>query len=317
MAQSAPNLPGMEPGVELIGRINPYVRQCGDSHRKAWCIPERRLLDNLLVYIAEGTGEFTIGEETYDAQPKDLFWIPPNTIHIMEGFPPRMHCPYVHFDLVYRPEVCHWEFSIPHGMTDLSDFEPLMHPDMSHMPELRFPGRIRQPNNERVGNLIIEIAREATRAQPYTALRLSALMIQVVAELLRGRAGLSNELGAHIPALERAAGYVHKHLDEELSVQELADICELSVSHFRQLFAKHYGRSPRDYIRLARVGKAKGLMIGSQMSLTEIARRTGFSTVHNLSRAFRALEGIAPSQYRRCGQPAMMVEGRGMKYATR
>ncbi len=306
-------LPGYEPGVELLSRLSPYVRHCGDSRRPAWRMGGRKLLDYLLVYIAEGTGRFGVGEEIYEARPGDLFWIPPDTHHEMEGYAPGMHCPYVHFDLIYRPGVCHWDFSIPVGMYDLSEFKPLMHPPMTRFPELCFPGRIRAPNNPRVGGLIQEVSHEATRALPFAALRLSGLMMQIIAELLRGQAGLSNELSAHIPSLEASVNYIHRHLDQDLPVEDLAELCSLSVGHFRHLFAQHLGRSPRAYIRHARIERAKSLMVGSSISLTEIARRTVFSTVHNLSRAFRAVEGLAPSLYRCCGKAVVRVEGRGRR----
>jgi AraC-like DNA-binding protein len=275
----------------------------------------RRLLDYLLVHIADGKGRFDIGGTAYEAAAGDLFWIPPDTVHRMAGHPPSMLCPYVHFDLVYRPVTSHWDFSIPEGMTDLEALKPLMHPRFDHPLLAGLTGRIRGPTNRRVGELIREICAEAARAQPYAGLRLSGLMTEILAEILRGRAGVKDGQNASLPLLEQAADHLWRHCAEAVSVEDLAGICDLSPSHFRLLFARHFGCSPRTYLRRARIRKAKGLMIGSSLSLTEIARRCGFATGHSFSRTFHDLEGIPPSDYRRCGTGATRVEGRRAPYS--
>jgi AraC-like DNA-binding protein len=309
--------PGLAPGIDLLAALHPYVRHCGDPRRPAWQLGFRRLLDYLLVYIAEGRGEFIVGETSYQAQPGDLFWIPPDTPHSMEGYAPSMVCPYVHFDLIYRPGKSHWDFSIPVGMLEFGELQPLLHPPVD-VPALRaLCGRIRAHNNERVGELIREICREAARAHPYAQLRMSGLMLEIVAELLRGQSGAATEAGsAHLPQLEEAADYLRQHCQEDVSVEDAAELAGLSPSRFRELFSRHFGRPPREYLRHARIMRAKQLMVGSDLTLSQIAGRVGFSTVHSFSRAFKEAEGIAPSEYRRCGgEVYTRVEGRATPYS--
>ncbi len=308
-------IPGLAPGVELVELLSPYIRHCGDARRPAWKLDTRRLLDFLLVYIAEGTGLFEIAGTPYTAEPGDLFWIPPDTPHRMEGFPPSMVCPYAHFDLQYRPQISHWDFSIPAGMLDLSELKPLMHPPVRHPEIRRLCGRIRTFTNRRVGELLQEICAEAARAQPYGNLRMSGMMLEIIGEILRGLRGLSADYSEHIALLEEAARYMHEHCEEDIGIGELADMCRLSRSYFRRIFGRHFGCSPRSYLRRARIHTAKQLMIGSDMNLTEIAMRVGFATLHSFSRAFRSVEGINPSQYRSSGTPLTRVEGRNAQYA--
>lgn len=308
-------MPGMEPGSELLESLRPYVRHCGDSRRPAWRIEARKLLDYLLVYIAEGSGRFIVDGCAHEAVPGDLFWIPPDTIHDMEGFEPGMHCCYVHFDLVYRPTHSHWDFSIPGGMVDLGELRPLMHPPMREGRLAILTGRIRGPTNRRVGRLILDICAEAARAQPFAGLRMSGLMMEIVAELLRGQEGLPVESVARIPGIEAAADRMVRQCPEPPSIGVLARECGLSPSHFRHLFHRHFGCSPRTYVRRARLRKARELMVGTAATLSEIAAQVGFETVHSLSRAFRAEEGLSPSEYRRCAAIHTRVEGRGTPYA--
>jgi AraC-like DNA-binding protein len=306
--------PGLQPGIELMALLRPYVRHCGDEPRGPWRIAERRLLDHLVVGIAKGRGRFRVGAETFEVLPGDVVWIPPDTWHEMEGFAPGMTCPYLHGDLVYRPQVSHWDFSIPGGTTDLTAFAPLMHPPLPH-PELdRLPGLHRGAAARQAIDLLGEICREAARGLPHASLRLSGLFTELIAELLRGQ--LSAELGdAHLPLLEDAAARLRR-LGERARIADLADAAGLSPSRFRELFARHFGSSPRRYGQMARIRRAKELLVASPLSISEVASRTGFADVHTFSKAFRACEGVPPSAYRRCGpQAAIRVEGRRSPYA--
>jgi AraC-like DNA-binding protein len=283
---------------KLIAWIRPYVRQCGDERRPAWHLGERSLLDYLLVYIAEGTGRFTIGGVACEASPGSLFWIPPRTPHEMEGYPPSMVCPYVHFDLIYRPGASDWNFSIPAGMLDLEQYDRLAHPEVEDSVLGALCGALVAHNNRRIDDLIREICAEAARAQPHADLRMSGLMTKILAEVLRGQEGLRGDYGRHAPGLEEAADYIRDHCETGLGMPEVARIAGLSPSHFRKVFALHFGMSPREFQRRSRITKAKQLMLGSTLNASEIAQILGFATVHSFSRAFKDVEGIAPTAYR-------------------
>lgn len=307
-------VPGTGGGAELIPLIHPYVRHCGHEQRHPWRIESRKLLDYLLVYIASGHGRFEIAGTATTAAPGDLYWIPPDTTHAMEGHPPAMELAYAHFDLVYQPATSHWDFTIPGGMLDLAELRPLMHAPVHESRLTRLCGQLRGYTNERAGHLLKELCAEAVRAQPYGALRMSGLMLEIIAEILRGQEGIGSANSGHIPVLERAADSIHAHCRDAISIHTVARQHGLSPSHFRQLFQKHFGVPPRTYLRQARIGKACRLMMGSSMTLSEIAVAVGFESVHSFSKAFRAEEGISPSEYRQAGQAYTRVSGRHTPY---
>lgn len=293
---------GVAVGVGLLQELRPYIRQCGAERRGAWSIKERSLLDYLLIYIEEGRGLFEINGVQYDAEVGDLFCIPPATLHSLDGYAPSMVCPFVHFDLQYREEESHWGFTVPGGMTDLSDVAPLMHPPVSAELSQRLIGKINSYTTRRVGDILRRINDESVRAQPYSQLIMSGLMLEALAEIFRGQDGLSHMNNSHIPLLEDAAEYIRKNSTKKISMNDIADMCFVAPSYFRRLFGHHFGCSPRNYQRRARMIVAKELMLVSGMNLTEIAYEIGYATVHSFSKAFRAEEGLSPSQYRSYGK---------------
>ena len=191
-----------------------------------------------------------------------------------------------------------------------------MHPPLHSQLFNQLPGRIRSYTNQRVGGKIQEVCEEAVRAQPFAQLHMSGLVTEILAEILRGQTGLGEQHDQHLPALEQAADYIREKLSHpDFRVEKAADLCRLSVSHFRKLFALHYGCPPRAYLRTARIRSAKELMLTSTMNFSEIARRAGYSTVHNFSRAFREEEGISPTKYRTSGIAPIKVDSRRVSYS--
>ena len=308
-------IPGYASGIEILQQITPYVRHCGNQRRDVWEMETRRLLDYLLVFIADGTGRFEIAGKSYDVTPGDLYWIPPDTPHFMQGFAPGMICPYVHFDLIYRPSVSHWDFTIPGGMCDLSELKPLMHPPLPHGLLRNLVGQIRTATNKRVGGLINDICDEALHAQPFAFLRMSGLLTIIVAEILRGLQGLGDYHSRHIPALEKAADFLTKNSHKDISVEQAAEIAQLSESYFRTLFTTYYACCPRKYLRRTRINNSKLLMVQGTMNISQIAKKVGFATIHSFTRAFKGEEGITPTQYSKCGRGATYTPARKSPYS--
>lgn len=293
--------------ASLFQCLRPWVRHCGDAHRPAWYIGKRRLLDFLLVGVGQGRGRFRLGQQTFPVQTGDLFWIPPDTEHELWGDPPGMQVPYLHFDLRYDPARSHWDFSIPGGCLDLSEHAALMHPPLAEPRLQALAGRIRHPGGQRVISLMRTLCAEAARGGAWSSLRLSGLLLQILAEILR----LDESDGqVHLLELEYTAAFMREHCHRDLRMQALAQRAGLSPSHFREQFQRHFACSPREYIRQARINYAKDLMLTGGGSLTIIAGACGFASVHAFSRAFRAVVGIPPSDWLRFGHAGVRVEGR-------
>lgn len=286
-------------GQDIATHLRPYLRRWGDPRRPAWHIPKRRLLDYLLVYIASGTGTFELGGTAYEVEPGDLFWVPPDTLHDMRGHSPAMRCPFLHFDLLYDPARSHWNHADGSCLTKTPAWEASLHPPLYQPAIAKLAGRLRSHNNHEVGQLIIRLCHLASQGNPYAGLQASGLLLEIVALILYGQHCAEQRTAAANPlAMERAAALLRDQCGLT-SVEDAAAQVHLSESHFRHLFKHQFGCSPRTYLRRARIARAKDLMETSSESLSQIAERCGFATVHSFSRAFRDIAGIPPSHYRR------------------
>lgn len=72
-------------------------------------------------------------------------------------------------------------------------------------------------------------------------------------------------------------------------------------SYLSDLFSSVEGYSIEQYFIRQRIEKVKELIVYDQLSLTEIAYATGFSSVHHLSAQFKKVTGLTPSHFRTIG----------------
>lgn len=96
--------------------------------------------------------------------------------------------------------------------------------------------------------------------------------------------------------------HVETHLDEDLSLTELADVVGLSPSYFGQVFRAATGLPPAAYVAGVRVIRARELLRRGEHSATEVAHLTGFSSQQLMTVTFRRLLGTLPSDYLQSGE---------------
>lgn len=72
-------------------------------------------------------------------------------------------------------------------------------------------------------------------------------------------------------------------------------------SYLSDLFSSIEGKSIEQFFIIQRIEKVKELLVYDQLSLTEIAFKTGFSSVHHLSAQFKKVTGLSPSLFKKIG----------------
>ncbi len=95
---------------------------------------------------------------------------------------------------------------------------------------------------------------------------------------------------------------VQNHLFTGLSVDDLAKLCNMSVSTFKRSFQDVFSDSPANYIKRQRLEKARELLQLSTYTITEIAFETRFNDAAHLSRSFKAAFHCSPSAFRQAAR---------------
>ena len=97
--------------------------------------------------------------------------------------------------------------------------------------------------------------------------------------------------------LKPAIDYISSNYMHNIKNDDLAKICSLSTSHFRNLFKEITDSSPVSYIHTIRINKAKEMLKGDYKNISYIALSLGYSSIYEFSKTFKKHVGVSPTQY--------------------
>lgn len=100
------------------------------------------------------------------------------------------------------------------------------------------------------------------------------------------------------PKVEKAVLYIDEHLDQDLSLEIVADHFALHKVYLAKIFKKELGCSVNEYIRTAKTAKAKELLAQRSLKINAIAPMLGFNNTQTFYNVFKSCAGLSPSEYR-------------------
>jgi AraC family transcriptional regulator len=98
--------------------------------------------------------------------------------------------------------------------------------------------------------------------------------------------------------LRRIKDVVHAKLEDELSLDEMAESVGLSTAHFARMFRKSTGQTPHQFVLRHRLECAKAMLRAPDARVLDVAVACGFKTQQHFAQVFRALWGVSPTEYR-------------------
>lgn len=100
--------------------------------------------------------------------------------------------------------------------------------------------------------------------------------------------------------LRTAVDFIDSHyMDEEISLNTVANVANVSSNHFSALFSQNMGQTFIEYLTTLRMNKAKELLRCTGMRSSEIAGEIGYKDAHYFSYLFKKTQGMTPSDYRK------------------
>jgi len=131
-----------------------------------------------------------------------------------------------------------------------------------------------------------------------------AMLVQFLCEIVN-RCVDNTEISSEIAT---AVNYIEAHIEEIITLEELAAVSGLSLSRFKARFRQEIQVTPREYINLKKIDSAKLLLQNTDRTITDIAFGLSFSSSNYFAVLFRQIVGVSPSVYREQSRAKNKIE---------
>ncbi len=158
-------------------------------------------------------------------------------------------------------------------------------------------------NDKRIQGLIMALNAERLAGFPSGPMFLESIESAMASALRHGHGASTDKVrefrGGLTPLrLRRVKELIDANLQRDITLQELADVAGLSISHFSRMFRKSTTLSPHQFVLRERIHRAGELIRSSDFRVFDIASACGFKTQQHFSRIFRRVYGVNPTEYR-------------------
>lgn len=199
-------------------------------------------------------------------------------------------------DVVYLPKECQYSVSFHNGGNEVDLYT------------IDFLLTDREGNEVRLSDRIQVFRGAATQpcidqaAELYEACLLSGSNLKKQALLLRLfdlLVGFFERHSENFHPIRRGVSLMMKEWNKNEKVAKYAEVCGISERNFYSCFKKWSGKTPIDYRNEIRITAAASLLKRSNLTVSEIAFKTGFEDPYYFSRMFKKHYGISPAAYRK------------------
>ncbi|MGI6006684.1 MAG: helix-turn-helix domain-containing protein [Ruminococcus sp.] len=166
--------------------------------------------------------------------------------------------------------------------------------------ERMYSGPVFHPENDAaIGEMLKNII-SGRRYERFGTEYEDSLAIYEILMALCGNVSACTEVkyGVKEQTVKELVRYIDEHLDQDLTVRDLAEFSGLSESHFTRKFRQIMNSSPKEYIIRRRMNEAKYLLKTTLSPVKEIAVRVGFHSESHFTNTFTAQNGISPKKFR-------------------
>ncbi|MNO20018.1 Xylose operon regulatory protein [compost metagenome] len=270
-----------------VGAIMPYVYD-GSSN-------EHLRVGNVYAFhlFTDGPGEMEIDGIRYPIERRTLIFLRPGQPHAFHITPSHPLSSYnVYFDLWDNRNPVSNNLSFIHAPEDLQFDKKALEAPCAELNEL--PCIFPLAKYPLLYDSLVMIAKTYYDALFY---RNEAVNSYLYGWIL----SWYNALHQHQPSdyrIVRLLEDLNTHPERGKSIEDWAQFCGLKRTYFHELFLRETGMTPRVYHHNLVMRRAAGLLLESELSVTAIAEKLGYPSIHPFSRHFSTCYGINPTQYR-------------------
>jgi AraC-like DNA-binding protein len=279
----------LDPGFPLA--VLEYVAQ-GDADPMHWH-------DHFeIALVEEGRGAFMFGRRALPAEVGDIFFIDNSQPHVALARPGTS----LRLLLVlFRPELIAGPGC---RELDLGYLAPFRVDERTSSPRIRGT----TPLGTEVAAVLAQLRAIWERHDPAER-HLADATLRLALALVNRRPGPGATPDATRAVADRreqirpVLAYVDGHCRESITLDDVAELVHVSPSRVRHVFKDVTGVSFKEYVTQVRVAEAKRLLLGTDLSVAEIARAVSYTNLHQFYKVFYRSCAMSPGEYRRYYTP--------------
>lgn len=249
-----------------------------------------------IIMPSKGGYEVTVGEERYFLEPDDIILIHSGVIHSLRA-PSKGERYILQFDTTLLYNLREMEallYMMPPVIFIIKEGGDLLHGFFK----------------EKIDKIIREYREDST----FREASIYAALIEIYVELGRKEVhrnvspgkNESTKQRLYFEAVMSACTYINKHYMENLNLEQVAQLVGFSKYHFTRIFKQYMNMTFYEYLNSKRVKKAEELLYHTkELSITEVAMGSGFSSISAFNRTFKMIKNCSPSDYRKIRQQAI------------
>jgi len=252
-----------------------------------------------IALVLEGRGDFLFGRRTHPAEPGDIFFIDNSQPHVaLAGAGSSLRLLLV----LFRPELIAGPGC---RALDLGYLAPFRIDERSASPRVCGDGALAA----QIAPVLLELREIWERHDPAEHLLADATLRRVLALVNRERGIGPQATGTRAAADRReqirpVLAYVDHHCRESITLDDVAEVVHVSPSRVRHVFKDVTGISFKEYVTQVRVAEAKRLLLGTDLSVAEVASEVSYTNLHQFYKVFYRSCAMSPAEYRRYYTPA-------------
>ncbi|MGF7081933.1 AraC family transcriptional regulator [Mucilaginibacter sp. UYCu711] len=276
--------------VSAPGRTKVYLKNVNEPHLST-PLHFHELCE--LVYISESYGKRIVGDNVQEFQPGDLVLMGPNLPHIWYNAPIYYE---QNSELKARATVVYFPEDLLVNFLDDEQSVALVQNFMSKVSRgIRF-----------YGDTLLEARQRLDEMDEHTGLKRLANLLLLCEQLINSdEYELLSSPGYHIrlnqsdtKRVHNIYVYVMEHFKEQITLNDVASLANLTPTAFCRFFKKHAGKSFSRFVNELRIAHACKLLYDLELPITAICYESGFQNMTNFNKFFRRIKNCSPSQYR-------------------
>jgi AraC-like DNA-binding protein len=232
-----------------------------------------------ILYIFSGKGTLDVADKNWEIIPGSMIFLPPGLQHS------------------YRPA------------KDTGWHEYWVGFKGSYFTKLHHIGLLSEKNiffniglHDYIVDIYTRIFEEVSSQRPLFQMKACTAILELITEMLsvsrrREQSNYSQQI------VEKAKGLMQSNILSTINIPNIANQINISTSRLNEIFRKYTSMSPYQYYIHLKIHKAAEFLHTENISVKEVAFRTGFDDQNYFSRLFKSKTGIAPSDWKKyCNQ---------------